>query len=119
MNKIIFKLYFTYQYLKTFFQKNPAIIFIILGIILISAGLIDHAFAQTGSEVFKSAASNIACKVVPKKFGAMLTIFAGVFAIVAAAAGSYKGAWALLFVSIGSFIFGEFIKILFKGSIEC
>ncbi len=119
MNKIAVKIIFIAESLQEFTKKNSDLILIFLGILILSGGLLDVSFAQTGGEVFKSAASNIACKVITGKFGAMLTIFSGIFAIVAAATGSYKGAWALLFVSIGAFIFKEFVSILFSGSIAC
>lgn len=119
MNKVALSIWFIAESLKESIKKHSDLILIFLGILIISGGLLDVSLAETGGEVFKSAASNIACKVITGKFGAMLTIFAGIFAIVAAAAGSYKGAWALLFVSIGAFIFKEFVSILFSGSIEC
>lgn len=78
------------------------------------------AFAgATGEEIFQDAATKIACKVMPGKFGAMVAGFAGLFALIAAVTGSYKGAWGLLFVSIGAFIFPEIIGILFRGSVNC
>lgn len=95
---------------------------VIAGLAVLSFVLLQFpatSFAATGDEVFKTAATDIACKVMPKKFGAMLAGFAGLFALISAVTGSYKGAWALLFVSIGAFIFPEVIGILFKGTVSC
>ena len=81
--------------------------------------VVEPTFAQTGGQIFKDAASDIACKVMPKKFGAMISGFAGIFALISAATGSYRGAWALLFVSIGAFLFPEIIQILFSSTVDC
>jgi hypothetical protein len=76
------------------------------------------AFAVTGDGVFTQAARNILCEVMKKDFGAMITALAGLLAIIAAAAGSFKGAWALLFVSVGTFISDALVGFLFPG-INC
>lgn len=120
MDKVMVYITFVSKFLKELAQKNSNLILIFLGILIIMTCLMDVSLAaETGEKVFKNAASNIVCKVISGKFGAMLTVFAGVFAIIAAATGSYKGAWALLFVSIGAFIFKEFVSILFSSSIVC
>ena len=100
-------------------ERHLGLLLFILGTGLLVFGLSDPAIAQTGGGIFREAASNIACKVLPGKFGAMLSAFAGVFALIAAATGSYRGAWALVFVSIGAFIFKEFVAILFGDTVNC
>lgn len=72
--------------------------------------------AQTGGEIFKKSADGLACKVMPKKFGVMISAFAGVFALLASVTGSYKAGWALLFVSIGAFIFKDIAAILYPST---
>lgn len=90
------------------------------GVFLIIACLFfaTPAFAVTGEGVFTKAAENILCNVLHEEFGAMLTAIAGILAIVAAAAGSFKGAWALLFVSVGSFVADALVGLLFSN-ISC
>ena len=77
--------------------------------------LADGAFAQEGGSVFEKAACNLLTEVLTKDFGAMVTAITGLLAIVAAAAGSFKGAWALIFVSVGAFIYPALVKVLFPN----
>ncbi|MFN8391905.1 MAG: hypothetical protein U0136_16570 [Bdellovibrionota bacterium] len=88
----------------------------IVGACLLSFGLHDIAAAQEGSEIFKDATVNLACHVLPGKFGAMLSAFTGMFALVAAATGNYRGAWGLVFVSVGCYIAKELVGILFDDA---
>ena len=46
-------------------------------------------------------------------FGSMLTAAAGVGAIIASAAGGFKVAWALIVVSVGSFILKAYVELFF------
>lgn len=48
-------------------------------------------------------------------FGAVLTATAGIGSIVAAATGSFRTFWALLVVSIGSFIVRNYLELWFAG----
>lgn len=100
-------------------ERHLGLALFLLGASLLVLSGAELALAQTGGEVFGSAATNIACQVMPGKFGAMLSAFAGLFALVAAATGSYRGAWALVFVSVGAYIFKEFVQILFPGAVNC
>ncbi len=78
----------------------------------------DSAYAQVAGEVvtFKSAAQQIVDKVAVGAFGAMATAITAALAIVAAITGSYKGAWAVLYVSIGLFILKPLCQLLFPGT---
>lgn len=71
------------------------------------------ALAQTGGEIFGDSACGILGDVLAADFGAMITVIAGSLAILASVTGSFRGAWALLFVSVGSFIFPDTVKLLF------
>jgi hypothetical protein len=71
------------------------------------------AMAQTGGEIFEQSACGILGDVLAADFGAMITVIAGSLAILASVTGSFRGAWALLFVSVGSFIFPDTVKLLF------
>jgi len=96
--------------------------------ILITAFLIlfftQPAFAQraagagggvAGEEIFAQAACGILYEVLAKDFGGMLTVIAGSLAILASVTGSFKGAWALVFVSVGSFVYPHTVSVLFPG----
>jgi len=73
------------------------------------------ALAQdaTGEQIFSQAACGILFEVLAKDFGGMLTVIAGSLAILASVTGSFKGAWALVFVSVGSFVYPHTVSILF------
>lgn len=51
-------------------------------------------------------------------FSALLTAIAGVGAIVAFAAGGFRAAWALLIVSMGSFILRSYLDAFFQGGCQ-
>lgn len=72
-------------------------------------------FASAQGVTFKQAAQRIAGEVAGGAFGAMVVAITGILAIVSAVTGSYKGAWAVLYVSIGLYILKELVKILFPG----
>ena len=94
---------------------------IIVGLLVVLCAVFCVAtpvLAATGDGVFTNAAENILCKVLHKEFGAMLTAIAGILAIVAAAAGSFKGAWALVFVSVGCYVADALVNLLFS-SVSC
>lgn len=82
--------------------------------LLVNFGAPAIASAQaTGGEVFQSATSKLLCYVLPGKFGAMISAFAGIFALVGAAMGAYRAAWALVLVSVGCYIAKDFVSVLF------
>ena len=100
-------------------ERNARGILFAAGAALLLLGTGETVLAQTGGEIFQDAVGNIACNFMPGSFGAMISAFAGLFALIAAATGAYRGAWALVFVSVGAFIFKEFIQILFPDSVSC
>ena len=63
-------------------------------------------------DFFANYACDLQLEVLGGTFGAMLTAITAVIAIIAAAAGSFKGAWACVFVSVGSYVLPEVIGIL-------
>lgn len=81
--------------------------------VAISLVVCEPALAASGDGIFKEAAFNIVCKVLPERFGAMLSAFAGIFALVSAVVGNFRGAWALVFVSVGCYIAGDMVNQLF------
>jgi hypothetical protein len=70
-------------------------------------------FAQEGGEIFRKAACNLLTQVLTEHFGSMLTILAGTFAIISSVIGSFRMAWVLVFVSVGIFIFPNFVETFF------
>jgi hypothetical protein len=99
-------------------QRHAAVLLFLLGLVLLHCGLTGAAQAQTGGQVFGTSACNLLGQVLEKNFGAMITVITGALAILAAIVGSFKGAWALVFVSVGCFICEELIQILFPG-LQC
>jgi hypothetical protein len=89
-------------------------IFAIFSVMVVAVFVLSEpAFAASGDGIFKEAAFNIVCKVLPERFGAMLSAFAGIFALVSAVIGNFRGAWALVFVSVGCYIAGDMVNQLF------
>ena len=88
---------------------------LVIAMVLVNSAWIDIAAAQTGGEVFKKYACSILGNVINGDFAAMITAITGVLAIIAAAAGSFKGAWALVFVSCGAFIFPALVETFFPN----
>lgn len=73
------------------------------------------AFAAEGEAIFKEAAGAIVIKILPGSFGATVAVVTGILALVSAAVGSYKGAWALLFVCIACRLAQNFVELLFPA----
>ena len=86
-----------------------------VGLTMLCLVAVEPALAQQGGNIFQTAACNILEEVLKKDFGAMITAITGLLALIAAAAGSFKGAWALIFVSVGSFIFPGVVAMIFPG----
>ncbi len=56
-----------------------------------------------------------ALSYVEEGFGTLLATAAGIGAIVASAAGGFRMAWALIVVSIGSFILRNYVDLFYSG----
>lgn len=69
--------------------------------------------AQQGGQIFKEHACNLLDEVLTQDFGSMLTVLAGLFAIVSSVVGAFRMAWVLVFVSVGIFIFPKIVSMLF------
>src|SRR5262245_54958561 len=72
-----------------------------------------NAVARTRSEICSQAARAIVNQVLPGGFGGVCAIVAGVLALVAAAAGSYRGTWALIFVCLACVLANNLVGLLF------
>lgn len=94
-------------------MKNSMLINFIYILGLIVLFLAEPASAQQGGQIFKDAACNLLSQVLTKDFGAMLTVLAGLFALISSVVGAFRMAWVLVFVSVGVFIFPKFVYVLF------
>lgn len=99
------------------YTVQPALI-MASAMVLVQLSSADWAVAQEGASVFEKYACSILGDVITGDFSAMVTAITGVLAIIAAAAGSFKGAWALLFVSCGAFIYPALVKVFFPD-LQC
>ena len=89
---------------------------VIAALAVLSLAAADPAFAQGGYDGKKF--GDICEKTfgyLEGGFGALLAAIAGIGAIIASAAGGFRLAWALVVVSVGSFILREYITIFFTG----
>ena len=73
----------------------------------------EPAYAQQGGTIFKDAACNLLDQVLTKDFGALLTVLAGLFALVSSVVGAFRMAWVLVFVSVGIYIFPKLVTMVF------
>lgn len=98
---------------SAFLERHAGILLFIFGVMLLNSGVTQLSHAAEGEGIFERAACNILEEVLADWFGAMLTVITGALAIIASVAGSFKGAWALLFVSVGCYIAPSIIAVLF------
>ena len=90
------------------------VLFLYAGLtVLVGPAFVYSVEAQQGPRTFKDAAKQIVDDVAPGAFGAMVVAITGLLALVAAVTGSYKGAWAVLYVSVGLYILRELVELLF------
>lgn len=75
----------------------------------------SNAFAATGGDIFKNAACNLLKQVLTKDYGALMTVLAGLFAILSAIVGSFRQAWVLVFVSVGIYIYPTIVGKFFPS----
>ncbi|MCB0323775.1 MAG: hypothetical protein KDD69_09390 [Bdellovibrionales bacterium] len=85
----------------------------LVGLTLLHAATTGSAYAAEGSGIFEDAACTLLDDVLTKDFGATLSAIAGLLAIMASVVGSFKAAWALVFVTVGTFIFPNIVGEMF------
>lgn len=94
--------------------------FLFLAAILIL--LQEFSLAQEVGAGYKDDKFGLVCKstldYLHGGFGALLTAITGLGAIIASAVGGFRMAWALLVVSIGSFILQSYMEMWF-GATAC
>ena len=91
-------------------DTHKAMLFILGGIIFFA---VSAENAHAGSGTFGQACNKMLL-LIEGAFGALVAAAAGVAAIIAAALGGFKMAWALVVVAVGSFVLRSFITI-FNG----
>lgn len=98
--------------------KNVQIYLLLLGLVLITAGLINGAEAYTPQARYNddriAESVDIILTYINGTFGALIMVSAGVAAILASAFGQYKAALGLLVVAVGSFIMRSLISTWFN-----
>lgn len=102
-------------------KKQAQICLLLLGIVILTAGVGLEAMAQGGSPLSSGIDASRITKASDKlliaiqgPFGALIMIVAGIFAIVCAAMGNYKLALSLLVISLGAFILRSIIATFFN-----
>jgi hypothetical protein len=87
-----------------------------MGVALILIGSSELAQAQgTKAHLYNEACSRF-LSLIEGQFGALITVGAGLGAVVASALGGFKSAWTLVVVSVGAFILRSYITLFFQ---EC
>lgn len=81
-----------------------------LSLTLIWTSLLEPAYA---GNIFENCTCYLKYKLLVGNFPAMITAISGMLAIGLAAIGSFKGAWAVLFVSVFSYIYDDILQMFF------
>ncbi len=100
-------------------QRHSGSLLLLFGTVLLLNGMQDVALAQTGEGIFDDAACVLGQEVLTKEYGAMLSAIAGLLAIITSVMGAFKSAWALVFVTVGTFTFPQIVSELFNIQEGC
>lgn len=105
-------------------QRHSTPLLLLLGVVLLSSGLVEISLAQgggpTGSfseaayedDLVRNSVANL-FKLLEGAFGALIMVVAGLGAIVAAAMGAYRAAVGMLVVAVGAFILRALVSLFF------
>lgn len=85
----------------------------IIGLVVL--GTSEEASAQITNHPRYSEACNRLLGLMEGGFGALITVAAGVGAIIASAVGGFKMAWTLVVVAVGAFILRAYVTLFFQG----
>ena len=102
-------------------EKHANLLLLVLGIGLIVSGSMELSLAQDagGGEGGDTERYDQACNrllgLLEGPFGALVTVAAGVGAVIASAVGGFKMAWTLVVVSVGAFILRSYVTLFFKA----
>ena len=95
-------------------KYTPAVVcLLVTGIVVL--GMNDSASAQVAGDAKYRDACNRLLGLMEGSFGALVTVAAGVGAIIASAVGGFKMAWTLVVVAVGAFILRAYVTLFFAG----
>ena len=105
------------------FRDPSRAIILLFGLVLLVAGLVQFSLAQQGpmgswseagfdDQLIRNSVGNL-FKLIEGAFGALVMVIAGLFAIIAAAIGSYRAALGMLVVAVGAFILRALVSLFF------
>jgi hypothetical protein len=105
-------------------ENNASMLMMLIGIGLLSGGLVDLSAAQCAGplgscseaglvdDLIRSAVGNL-FRLIEGAFGALIMVVSGIGAIVAASMGAYRAAVGMLVVAIGAFILRSLVSLFF------
>ena len=114
-----------YVNVTSFINRNSAILLLVFGLIILTAGLADLSFAYSGSasgtgtngpnfdQSRISDAVSLLFDLIEGAFGALVMVVAGLAAIISAAMGAYRAALGMLVVAVGAFILRSLVSLFF------
>lgn len=99
--------------------RHVQVMLFILGVGLLSAGLMHDAVAQAGlstryNDKRLANSINAILTYLEGSFGALVMVCAGVGAILSSAFGQYRAALGLMIVAVGAFILRSFVGTFFN-----
>ena len=98
---------------NAFYQGYAKLVCLALGVLAIELASPGNAYAATGGQLFHDYACDLQDLVLKQDFGAMMTAIAGLLALIMAAVGIFRGAWLLIFVSVGIYIYPGIVATFF------
>ena len=88
----------------------------VFGVCILTYGLAKFSYADVASSAAEDIIKEQLCKIltlIQGPFGALITIVAGLAAIVTAAMGGYKLAMSCVVIACGSYIISAFVALFF------
>ena len=118
-----------YVKVKALREEHANAIMLMLGVMLLSAGMVELSHAAGGGNVrtysqasydptLVRAAVGSLFALVEGSFGALIMVAAGLAAIVAAAMGAYRAAVSLLVVAVSAFILRALVSLFFGSEYD-
>ena len=112
MNNLILKVYCSCIAAR---YRYANVILFVVGVILITTSLTDIAAASSAETIIKKQLCKILA-LLEGAFGALITVVAGLAAVVTAAMGAYKMAMSCVVIACGSYLVQAFMKLFFGES---
>ena len=95
-------------------ERNANTLLFWFGVLLVGLGTTNLAHAQSNNVLYYEACIRL-LGLVEGPFGALVTVAAGVGAIISSAVGGFKTAWTLVVVAVGAFILRAYVSLFFGG----